>query len=302
LEKNKPDAGVYNFDYAISSDDTHVGTVEVSRKFAVVAAVTVSDAELLLTDTKNAEDDSAPKKVSLDFGKKASAVIKADRAYLQLSLKVKGVSSGRAQAVQQVFLRLSHSKSDKDAVLALTSGPKGYRVAADIANAIGSQVSHLSGVYKAELLLGDAVVSNPTAWHFADIELSFAKQNVTERDPLLAARKEIAHLFRKADDRANTSTALLATALVLAPWALLLLGLLLVGINLGRLPGGVNGIFALLFVASLGAILFLLYVYWLRLNMFQTLGYLSVLGALAVLFGSRALSAIATNESKAHQD
>jgi hypothetical protein len=166
--------------YTVSSDDTHVGTVEVSRKFAVVAAVTVSDAELLLTETKNAEDDSSPKKVSLDFGKKASAVIKAgmtreaeekekrkskereedtsagnreemtiddkrgrtgtkerterggkrnerksslpdvsflfllsDRPYLQLSLKVKGVSSGRAQAVQQVFLRLSHSKSDK---------------------------------------------------------------------------------------------------------------------------------------------------------------------------------------------
>ena len=64
----------------------------------------------------------------------------------------------------------------------------------------------------------------------------------------------------------------------------------MLGANIGRFPtSGLEPINALAFVATIGAIFFLLYVYWLRLNMFQTLYYLALLTVPAVFFGNRAL-------------
>ncbi len=91
---------------------------------------------------------------------------------------------------------------------------------------IGAQVAQLSGTYRAELLIGDAYISNAVAWHFADVELSFGKAAAAAAaaEPVLAARKEILHQFRKADEGAGASTALLASAVVLAPWLVLVVG------------------------------------------------------------------------------
>ncbi len=94
--------------------------------------MSVADAELILSDSKNGDDVSGDaKKVTLEFGKKHKDTLKADRSYLHVSANVKNAATGKPQAVQQVFLRLS--KGAYDAVFALSpAGKKGYRASVEV--------------------------------------------------------------------------------------------------------------------------------------------------------------------------
>jgi len=75
----------------------------------------------------------------------------------------------------------------------------------------------------------------------------------------------------------------------------LLVGLLVLGANIRKFPlDGINTLASLGFIATIGGILSLLALYWLRLNMFQTLGYLASLSLPALFFGNRALSYLYT--------
>lgn len=82
-----------------------------------------------------------------------------------------------------------------------------------------------------------------------------------------------------------------------APFAVLLVGLLYLGVNLRGLPTGMGFLWVLGFHGSLGAILVLFSVYWLRLNMFETLGYLAPLTLSALVFGNLALRAAASGDA-----
>lgn len=88
------------------------------------------------------------------------------------------------------------------------------------------------------------------------------------------------------------------TAAALAPLAFLFVAWASKGANLGRLPaGGAASVFAVVFHATIAAILVLYIVYWFSLTMFQTLAYLAPLALLAVLSGHRLLRAVSRSEA-----
>jgi len=101
---------------------------------------------------------------------------------------------------------------------------------------------------------------------------------------------EIHHQFRLPEKRPSEAISLGFTGLVLSPLLILFVGLIRVGANISRFPTSFMGlVFALSFEASIISILLLFVLYWLYLNMFQTLGYLAILSIPTIIFGQRTL-------------
>ncbi|KAL6044146.1 Dolichyl-diphosphooligosaccharide--protein glycosyltransferase subunit 2 [Balamuthia mandrillaris] len=78
----------------------------------------------------------------------------------------------------------------------------------------------------------------------------------------------------------------------------MLIGLLFLGANLRNFPSGVSSVYALGFQGCLAALVGLFALYWLYLNMLQTLGYLALLAVPTIFFGNRALAALAAHDKQ----
>jgi oligosaccharyltransferase complex subunit delta (ribophorin II) len=76
------------------------------------------------------------------------------------------------------------------------------------------------------------------------------------------------------------------------------LQLIRIGANFGNYPSGIAALYALGFQASLGAILALYALYWLQLNMMETLRYLLILLVPTFFFGVKTLNALSASKTK----
>jgi len=83
------------------------------------------------------------------------------------------------------------------------------------------------------------------------------------------------------------------TIAVLSPIFILLIGLIAVGANVRRLFSGVHFFWGVGFLVCIAANASLIFIFWLRLTMIHTLGYLAVLSLPTVFFGQKALSSLA---------
>jgi len=99
---------------------------------------------------------------------------------------------------------------------------------------------------------------------------------------------EIKHLFREPEKRPSGVVSDLFTILCLAPILLLLVLWFKIGVNVSNFP---FSIWAIGFHIGLAGIFWLYFVFWLQLNMFVTLKYLSIIGAITFFFGNRLLRA-----------
>ncbi|KAI8592026.1 Oligosaccharyltransferase subunit Ribophorin II-domain-containing protein [Geranomyces variabilis] len=103
---------------------------------------------------------------------------------------------------------------------------------------------------------------------------------------------EIAHTFRPDEKPANKLLSLVFTIGVLVPWVVLLGSYVALSANVQNLfANSLTATFGSLFIAALAAVMALYYVYWLRLNLFQLLGYGTVLAGVTAAFGRQALVA-----------
>ncbi|KAI8577513.1 hypothetical protein K450DRAFT_252037 [Umbelopsis ramanniana AG] len=109
---------------------------------------------------------------------------------------------------------------------------------------------------------------------------------------------EIVHQFRAQEKMPPKIVSQLASLLVLAPWIALLAGWAQLGYTPAKVINSIQNesmtstvsIFS--FLGTLAAIEFLFFNYWTHLNLFQTLGYLSVLSVVAFITGQRALTVV----------
>lgn len=69
-------------------------------------------------------------------------------------------------------------------------------------------------------------------------------------------------------------------------------------VNFRKLFRGSNFVFGVGFLGSLAGILALFGTYWLRLTMFQTLGYLAIVGSVNIWFGHMLLKRLASQATE----
>ncbi|KDO33593.1 hypothetical protein SPRG_19225 [Saprolegnia parasitica CBS 223.65] len=229
-----------------------------------------------------------------------------DTFSVEVSLKAKG--SKTPLLAHQAFLRFTQGAVDTTFVLLASANKKTLSVAVNI-GAESKKFSYLSGVHAVQLILGDTTFENAIVWDLGSVDLTlgaapieplsplYAKPLLHESDVTLTALPEIEHVMRAQDSRPSLAVSNLFTLIVVSPLGGFLLFLLGFGAKLSKFPSGVQAIFALGFIASMGSILGLFVVYWLQLTMFATLGYLAILTVVALFFGHQALGHLASQQA-----
>lgn len=223
----------------------------------------------------DADGTSAPRLIKLDYKSELQTPLQADSTHNLI------VKFSLPRPVHQPFLRLYSSKreiifiAEKDSNLL-------YKINVNLASELGH-----SGNFKMELILGDAIMSNPIRWNLGTVELNLPIPEPT-KSIKVGQKPEIRHLFRKPEKRPPQFVSMLFTALAISPLLLLLILWLKIGINVSNFS-----FTAVPFHVGLASILALFSLFWLRLDMFTTCGWLIPLGGFTFLAGNRLLNKIA---------
>ena len=103
-------------------------------------------------------------------------------------------------------------------------------------------------------------------------------------------KPEITHVFREPEKRPPTVVSTAFTALCLAPFFVMLIVWMNLGVNISAFPFSLSSIG---FHCGVGGIFGLYYFFWVQLNMFDTIKYLIMLSVVTFLCGNSMLVKIA---------
>mmetsp|Transcript_29972 Transcript_29972/g.42131 ORF Transcript_29972/g.42131 Transcript_29972/m.42131 type:complete len:672 (+) Transcript_29972:75-2090(+) len=297
LGATKPEAGFYNLEFRVTPSDNSgkfVGVDSAVRKLKVLGAVSVSDAQLTVAASADSDDVSAGKKYKPTFGKQLDDVValkSGEHLFLHFNLKS---GSGKAMTAQQVFIRIANDQFET--ILPVKGSTKGYTAhinPEDLDDFYGE-----SGVYTVDLIVGDSFIQNPFQWTVAKVQITFTGSHATRPENPFNAKPEIKHMFRAPDRRASPFLSFVFTIAALAPWAVLVIGLPLVGANIRNFPIGTHTPFAFAFQGCLGLVLLLIAYYWFGFaNMFQTLQTIGLVLIPGVFFAIQTLNHLATKSA-----
>ena len=139
-----------------------------------------------------------------------------------------------------------------------------------------------SGKYSMSMMVADPSLNEPFAWDFGDVEFSANGEVVdnftdTEWD------------FQKEGARPKVTITLAFTGLMILPLIVLVVLLFSNKCNCGYFPRSFDAFFTLVFIASLGALYYLFFVFWKRINFIDMLKYLCIVLPLMGISLRRAL-------------
>ncbi|XP_067009098.1 dolichyl-diphosphooligosaccharide--protein glycosyltransferase subunit 2 [Anabrus simplex] len=296
LMELKPERGLYKLTVSAAlakPDPRLVGNVGASLTVKVMCAVGVENVEV---GTVDADQTTQAKMSKVAYPKKLATTIEADslqKLIMKFSLKDK--NTGKPMTVHQAFVKLQNEKTKQEIIfVAEPDSSRTYKFDMDVGSK-AAEFGHLSGPYSLELIVGDAVLSNSFSWQVATVNLKFADQAPSAssvKDPYLYTLKpEIQHLFREPERRPPVFVSNLFTGLVAVPLLLLLALWAKLGVNISNFPFSLP---AVGFHLGLGGIFALFGIFWLQLNMFQTIKYLLGIGIVTFLCGNKMLAKIAS--------
>lgn len=247
----------------------------------VLGPVTLKYLEVGLDDS---DGTAAPRLNKLQHPSKLDTVLQADSSQHLI------VKFSLSRPVHQAFIRLSSGKNEIIFV-AEQDTSKVYKIDVNLASELKN-----SATFDLELILGDSIMSNPLRWSFGKVEVKLSSVSVESKRARVqrGIQPEIKHMFRQAEPRPPKFTSTLFTALVVAPFFILLITWIKIGVNFK------NFCFTgLLFHIGLGSIFALFVLFWLQLNMFTTCAWLVPLGCITALVGLRFLRELAASTKKA---
>uniref|UniRef100_A0A182J203 Dolichyl-diphosphooligosaccharide--protein glycosyltransferase subunit 2 n=1 Tax=Anopheles atroparvus TaxID=41427 RepID=A0A182J203_ANOAO len=308
LVPSKDDATLFTYNMQSTSPSRGQYRVDVEAapsyrqqlKVSVLGKVRVSSLEVGVGDTDSTA--SSVKRHSVAHPSKLATVLNADsQQKVLLKTNLVDEASGKPITVHQAFVLLRHQETGQEIIfVAETDTSKAYKFEMDV-GARAVDFGHKSGLYELRLIVGDALLSNSFQWYLADLELKFpttetaagkqATVGASSRQPL----PEIVHQFRTPEKRPARFFSDLFTALCVAPLVILFGLWAKLGVNVKNFPLSLG---AVGFHLGLGAILVLFGVFWLRLNMFETIRYLIPLALFTFFCGNRMLRKIARGRSE----
>lgn len=249
LVEQQPAADFYTVVVSVSpkapaQNDKRFFLVDNKVEVKVATVASVVEVQLGVAD----RDQSTPKLTKLSENEKLKEKLDADQQtkfYLKFQVQDK-VKNSLIEA-HQAFVRFSEAKSGREIVfLAQANSNKQYSAEVDFATN-AKNFRQQSGLYSIELVVADALVQNPIAWKLADINLHFiddqsASAAAQEKANLYAKKPEIKHLFRPAEPTPPAAVSSLFTILCLAPFGLLLILWLNIGVNFSKFSFSLSGI------------------------------------------------------------
>jgi len=285
-----PPAGFYELVLSAvpaKPDPRFVGNTKVVLNVKVLTTISVTNAELKITDADQSTDGRTAK---LTFPDTAPSVSVDHKEVAQLTFSVLD-SNQEPMLVHQAFVKLTHVQSGSEIIYVAEPDKIDdiYKFELDL-GAAAADFGSKSGEYLVSVVIGDAVITNPTAWEAAKINIAFPEAPAEKEASIYDPKPEIRHLFREPEARPASVVSNTFTLLCLSPF-LVMLGLWVkLGVNISNFPLSVSSVG---FHLGLGSIFLLYTLFWLQLNMFQTVKYLVVLGVVTFLCGNSLLASIA---------
>ncbi|KAI9341802.1 Dolichyl-diphosphooligosaccharide--protein glycosyltransferase subunit Swp1 [Zopfochytrium polystomum] len=269
----------------------------VAALFAVVApapaaAASIDQVAVKITQKDGSKKTSASATFPSPMAKELS-LAPTDALTIALQISAKSSDNDDLPLAQQVVLALSGASTEATAVIEAGSNGR-YELVLDLAR-IGTldSVKNNPGTYEATVYVSGGNFGTPVAYRIATVTVTGSSDNAAASvDKTYAPKPEIHHVFRPDEKMPPVALSQLFSLLVLAPWGLLAILWLSIGVNVSNLFASASNFFwGTSFIVSLAATLGLYYVYWLQLNMFQFLGYGTVLWFVTAAIGWRALVA-----------
>ncbi|KAL9963017.1 hypothetical protein ACROYT_G032178 [Oculina patagonica] len=297
---SKPGPGVYTINISAKphkEDKRLLGATSGQVKVKVVTKVNVEDVELSVVDK---EQNIKSKTLSVKYPTAIPSVIEADyHQKVVMKFSLKSESSGELFTPHQAFVRLTNQKTKQEIFFVAEPEPsKVFKFDLDVGATAKDSFGSLSGKYKMDLIVGDAVIQNPFEWNVGVLSLSFAEdasKPSKDKATMYHARPEIEHMFRVPEKRPPKAVSTAFTVLVFLPLVIMLIVWVKLGANMSNFQFSLGSI---VFHLGLGGIFVLYYCFFVSLNMFSTLKILAVIGGLTFLGGNSLLSNIAARRGK----
>jgi len=289
--KGSPKSGFYDVSLSVSSSSGKqlVGISTMDFRVKVTAKITLKNIQLGV-----ANKDSAGSLKDVQYLGK-TAPLKAEKAQ-RIVMKFQVVDSATEQLIQphQAFVRFEHRSTKEDVIfVAESDSQKTYKFEVDLS----TNEELRTGLYSMQLIVGDATISNPVFWNFADITLKLGEMAPPKQSALknlYITKPPISHKFREAEERPPAIVSQAFTVACLLPLVGLLVAWRSVGANLNGLKLAPKNI---IFHLGLAGIFYLYYMFWIKLNMFTTLQYLFGIGSITFVFGNSVLSEMANSRN-----
>ncbi|KAI9556768.1 hypothetical protein GHT06_016559 [Daphnia sinensis] len=295
LMSSNPGKGVYRVALsASSSDDTRlVGNVGAIVEVKVLTKIAIEETEI---GTADSDQSTAAKLRKISYPKKLDGSLEAD-SHQKLILKflLRDTLTKELVTVHQAFVRLTHRESQQEIFfVAEPDVNDAYKFDLDLATK-AKDFLYLSGHYSMDLIIGDAVIENPTVWQIAELQLSFATPSAgqpksSKASEMYQMKPEIKHMFREPEKRPPGIVSNTFTLLAILPFVIFIVLVSRLGVNFSSFSFSLS---ALGFHLSIGGIFVLFVSFWLYLNMFQTLKLLVVIAIPAFVSGNYMLTQIA---------
>lgn len=296
--EKKPRSGFYHVSLSVESannDEKLIGLSSLEFRLKVTAKIVIKNVQL-----GTAEKDQATGSLkSINYPGKAPA-FKADKQQrVVMSFQVEDSSTHLPITPHQVFVRFNHRLTNQDVIFVaeVDENTSVYKFEVDLATASKEQFHTNSGLYSLSLIVGDATISNPVNWNFCDVTLRLGSEgsssaSMSKMEELYTNKEEIVHKFRQPEKRPPLVTSQAFTLAALLPLLLLLVAWRSVGANLNGIKLAPKNI---IFHLGLTGIFVLYYMFWTKLNMFETVQYLFGVGSITFVFGNMVLSEMANN-------
>merc|ERR1712241_495817 len=192
--------------------------------------------------------------------------------------------------------KLTHTTSNAEIVYVDEANSKKQYVF-DLDMSVAAQdFNGKSGKYSLTVILGDAVISNPTAWLAAELDIKLPEDQTPKEPGMFDAKPEITHVFREPEARPASVVSNTFALLCLVPVLIMLALWAKIGVNCSNFSFSLA---AVGFHVGLAAIFLLYFYFWLELDMFVTIKYLSGIGLVTFLCGNSLLATIARNKKMA---
>ncbi|XP_061147058.1 dolichyl-diphosphooligosaccharide--protein glycosyltransferase subunit 2 isoform X1 [Syngnathus typhle] len=294
----QPASGYYQFTVSVTGDSRLIAN-HVELKVKVSTEVSVLNMDLSVVDK---DQSIGTKTTRVPYPSKAKSSFTADsHQNFAMGFQLVDANTGMELTPHQTFVRLHNQKTGQEVIFVAEPDAKGlYKFELDAAER-KTEFALISGTYALHLMVGDATLENPIMWNVADVVLKFVDEEAPatiQPKTLYVPKPEIQHLFREPEKKPPTVVSNAFTALVLSPLLLLLILWIKLGANVSNFSFSPS---TLLFHVGHAALLGLMYVYWTHLDMFQTLKYLAIIGAVTFLAGNRMLAQKAVKRIAAEQ-
>lgn len=174
LMSSNPGKGVYRVALSASAVDESrlVGNVGALVEVKVLTKIAIEETEI---GTADSDQSTAAKLKKITYPQKLDGSLEAD-SHQKLILKflLRDTLTKELVTVHQAFIRLTHRESQQEIFfVAEPDVNDAYKFDLDLATK-AKDFLYLSGHYSMDLIVGDAVIENPSVWQVAELKLSFA--------------------------------------------------------------------------------------------------------------------------------